>query len=707
MKCEDFIFGVQYYRAPTPSCENWESDLKNIKENGFNSVKFWVQWGWSHRNENEFYFDDIDRLMDLAYENELRVTLNVIFDVAPVWIFNKYPEAKIVLANGRVVEPHAVGHRQIGGFPGTCYNHYSSFVERMKFLKETVERYKNHPALHMWDIWNEPEQCGTYRYAKADELPCFCDSCKSKFKDYLKVKYEGRIEKLNDVWGRCYRDFEDIQLPTERFTFSDFIDFREFHLDTLTKEANSRIRLAKEIDKNHPVYLHVVPNTSSIFNALTGVDDFAMAKECDVFASTNFAKPIWSILTTSAGVGKTCYNVECHIGNGNTKMHQKQISLKDMVKDLVPQIGMGIRGFMFWQYRPEVFGHESPAWGVTKTDGSIGSVGIAAKEFIKRIEPYTEEIMKSKSPQAEIAIWKGRKNEILSFCIHNELSGFAKSIEAYVNAAYYNNYNCCVVDDEMIISGLKDIKLLIMPFCYEASQKLINAVDEFVKNGGTLLCEAHLGGYNSDIGRHSYNMPGVGANKLWNIDEVYTTSSYHLKNIVKDTEIDTSDFVDDVKKAIDAYGLNGGKNFNIKTNMGFNLVGAERFACVEGENAEVIGTFNDEPCIIKKSHGKGCIYYCGTNLGEGAEAGKDAFERFMVYVAENAGVIRNPYSSTRSVHIDEISENIIVAHNAGADNVKITLNGKYYSLYQNGECATEHTIGAESADVLVKVRDEI
>ena len=46
-------------------------------------------------------------------------------------------------------------------------------------------------------------------------------------------------------------------------------------------------------------------------------------------------------------------------------------------------------------------------------------------------------------------------------------------------------------------------------------------------------------------------------------------------------------------------------------------------------------------------------------------------------------------------------------HNSGADNVKITLNGKYYSLYQNGECATEHTIGAESADVLVKVRDEI
>ena len=340
----DFIFGVQYYRAPTPAPESWADDLKNIKANGFNTVKFWVQWGWTHRDENEFYFADIDRLMDLAYENGLKVTLNVIFDVAPVWIFEKYPESKMVLANGSIVEPNAEGHRQIGGFPGTCYNHEKSFEARMEFLRRTVERYKDHPAMHMWDIWNEPEQCGPHRYAKSPELPCFCDNCQAKFKKYLEAKYN-TIDALNEKWGRCYRSFNDVQLPRDRYTFGDFIDFREFHLDTLTNEANSRIRLAKEIDKNHPVYLHVVPNTSSIFNSLVGVDDFELAKECDVFASTNFATPIWSVLTTSAGKGKTCYNVECHIGSGSTKMHQKQISIKDMAKDLLPQIGMGLRGF--------------------------------------------------------------------------------------------------------------------------------------------------------------------------------------------------------------------------------------------------------------------------------------------------------------------------------------------------------------------------
>lgn len=699
----DFIFGVQYYRAPTPSRDNWESDIRKVRENGFNSIKFWVQWGWTHRDEEVFYFDDIDTLMDLAYQNGLKVTLNVIFDVAPVWVYDKYPESKMVLASGKVVEPRVVGHRQIGGFPGTCYNHKAAFHARMLFLEKTVERYKDHPAMDMWDIWNEPEQCGPYRFPKTEELACFCPSCKAKFKDYLKRKYQDDIEKLNDVWGRCYRSFDDLQLPGESCTFSDFMDFREFHLDTMTAEANSRIRLVKKLDQSHPVYLHVVPNTSSIFNAMTGVDDFAMAKECDLFASTNFASPIWSILTTSAGRGKVCYNVECHIGNGSTAMHQKQITLKDMVRDLVPQIGMGIRGFMFWQYRPEVLGLESPAWGVTKPDGSIGSVGLAAKEFIGRLGPYTHEIMGAKAPEAEIAIWKGRKNEILSFAIHNDLTGFAKSIEAYVNGAYYNNYNCRIVDDETIAQGLPGVKLLILPYCYGADRKLMDGVDDFVRKGGTLLCEAHLGAYNGDSGRHSYRMPGLGADELWGIREEYTTSAYHLESMVEQGKPDTSAMADDVKKAIAAYGLNGGKNFRIHTDLGFDLMGAERFACVSGSGAEVIGTFNGVACIIRQKCGKGTIFYCGTNLGEGAEADGRAFGSFLDYLAGCAGVEKNPFSQGYGLHVDRVSENIIAVNNQRAEPVELKLDGSYRGLYAGGTAGADtYVIRPGSADLLVR-----
>ena len=704
---DGFIFGAQYYRAPTPSRGNWENDLKNMKAMGLNSVKFWVQWRWTHRGTNDFYYEDIDCLMDLAAKNGLKVTLNIIFDVAPGWVFDQYPDCRIVLADGTVMEPRAEGHRQIGGFPGTCYNHDEAFRQRMRFLRKTTQRYKDHPAMYMWDVWNEPEQCGPYRYAKTDKLPCFCSSCRTKFKQWLKKKYDENVDLLNSVWGRCYKDFEEIDLPVERFTFSDFLDYREFQLDTMTKEANARIRLVKEIDRKHPVYLHVVPNTSGIFNALTGVDDFEMAKECDVFASTNFAKPIWSILTLSAGRDKTCYNVECHIGSGSTKMHQKQITLRDMVKDLIPQIGMGIRGFMFWQYRPEVLGLESPAWGMTKPDGSIGSVGIAAKEFIERLSPYIEDIMAAKPPKTEIAVWKGRKNEILSFCIDNELTGFAKSVEAYVNAAYYSNYNCCVVNDERVIEGLDEIKLLIMPYCYEADEKLIRAVDHFVKNGGTLLCEAHLGGYNADMGRHSYTMPGCGADQLWDIHETYTTSSYHLESLMQREGLDTSGMADDVKKAIDAYGINGGRNFQILTQMGYSLTGANRFACIEAQGARVIGRFHREPCIISKTYGKGIIIYCGTNLGEDSQLNETAFRKFVVSAAEAAGVCRNPYSTRDGIHIDHITDHIIAVNNSTKEAVEIALEGTYTSLFQATDLKTDfpserYMIEAESADLLIR-----
>ena len=108
-----FIFGAQYYRAPTPEPECWEADFARMRELGFTMVKLWVQWRWSHRRtrsgEPRFIFDDLDRLMDLAAANGLQVTLNTILDVAPEWLYEIYGSARQVSANGQRIEPYAVG----------------------------------------------------------------------------------------------------------------------------------------------------------------------------------------------------------------------------------------------------------------------------------------------------------------------------------------------------------------------------------------------------------------------------------------------------------------------------------------------------------------------------------------------------------------------------------------------------------------------
>lgn len=698
-----FIWGVQYYRAPTPAKEHWEKDLKQIKEIGFTDIRFWIMWRWNHRNEDEYDFSDIDCLMELAKKNNLRVTLGLIFDVTPSWILKKYPDVQQVLSNGNQVKPFASLCRQIGGTPGPCFNHEGALNERKKFLEKVVTRYRNHPSLFMWDVWCEPEQCFPYRHPDNSTMFCYCPNCYKKFQIQMKKKY-GSIDKLNEVWGKCFRDWDDLELPLSTDTFADFIDFREFHLDTMTEEANWRLNLVKKLDALHPVYLHVVPNTSKIFNAVTGVDDYAITENCDVFAATNFAEPVWSIMTMSAARGKTAYNVECHIGAGSTKMHQKIITLDDMIYDLVPQIGLGLRGFMFWQYHAETLGLEAPAWGCAKPDGSLSSVGIAAQKFISILSPYINTIMQGNNLKAQIAVWKGRKNELFSYCI-DSLEDFGDNIEAYLKYFYLNNYNCKVVDDKILEGdGLDDVKLLILPHCYEADKKLVEAVNSFVEKGGVILCEAHFGGYNADTGRHSEIMPGLSLDKEWGIREEITTSSYYLRSERITSENMMDNISDDLKKALDAYGVKGNKYFEIKMKDGSIVAGAERFATLQFREGEALGTFDNHVCIACIPKGKGHIFYCGTNLGNGAAILPDGFKDLMEYVCTIAQVEKNMSGMPFGVHTDIISDNLIVVNNTTDSIVEFRLEDDRKGIFYDKEIVgNKKLIPAHSAEILVKI----
>ncbi len=72
-------------------------------------------------------------------------------------------------------------------------------------------------------------------------------------------------------------------MPRVTGSITDFVDWREFHLDTLTEEAQWRLDCVAQLDPAHGRYLHVVPVW---FNAVTCVDDFAIARPCEVFAAT-------------------------------------------------------------------------------------------------------------------------------------------------------------------------------------------------------------------------------------------------------------------------------------------------------------------------------------------------------------------------------------------------------------------------------------
>jgi len=685
-----FLWGTAYYRAPEPEPSLWENDFKKMRDIGFTDVKYLVQWRWSHIKEDHYYFDDTKKLLDLAAKYKLRVTLNFLFDVSPHWLFDKYPDAKPVLNNGKVVEPFVAGHRAIGGHPGPCYNHEGARKERMKFLDRTVSTFSDHPAMHMWDVWNEPELCYPQRNPiTVEKLACYCANCSSAFKEYLRNKYD-TLELLNDRWGRNYQEWHQVEMARSPEAFLDFIDWREFHGRTLFNEAAWRIKMVREKDPIHTVFLHVVPNTMNPFNAVTTcVNDFEMADLCDVFAATTIG-PLFTTQLISAGRGKVCYNVECHINGGNTSTHQKIIDLQALLKDFVPQLGLGIKGFMFWQFRPEVLGQEAPAWGVVNLDGSDREVTKACRTFWKTIQPFTSMLMTANPVPDLIGVWKNRKNEIFQYCVHHTLNSFTENVDGYVNTLYWNNYSFRYISGNKISDeSIESCKVLIMPSAYYLTEEEAEMVVSWVKAGGVLIAEAHMGGYNGTTGRHSRLLPGCGLQKAFGIKEETTTSSFHLN--MEKAEAITENVTADTKKALISIGITGARYFPVSQADGTMIWGDSRYAELSGDNIEPEGFFEKgKPCAVSKPLGKGYIYYYGTLLGSGSAKDSKGLTNLIDRACKKAGVQKILKASAETIQkfrVDVLQMNgedkFITIHSMNDEKIQVSLsgNGLYVGLF--------------------------
>lgn len=658
-----FLLGAQYYRAPTPEPKCWASDLACMREMGMNAVKFWVQWRWSHLRGDRFVFDDLDRLMDLAAQNHLQVTLNLILDVAPHWLYEKYPDAKQIMANGRTVEPYGVAQRQIGGHPGPCYNHPGALAERQKFTREVIAHFRQHPALAMWDVWNEPEISFPQRSAHIDTLVCYCPHCQAAFIQWLQAKYAS-LDQLNQVWGRCYETWGEVEVPRSVQAFTDFVDWREFHIQTMTREAAWRLDAARQQDGAHVNYLHVVPNTLTAFNPVScAVDDFEMAALCDVFAATMNGGPVMAQEVLSAARGKTCYNVESHLNYGSTAMHQRVLTLNDLLKDWLPQIAMGIRGFLFWQYRPEVLGLESPAWGLVNLDGTDRPITLAVRTFIEKMAPHLQALMDCQPLPPQVGIWKSRKNEIFHFAMHGNFDTLVDSQEGYIQTLYQMNVPYRFISGEMLEKGeLDGLKILILPSPYLMTEPEAAHLDTWVRQGGVVVAEAHLAGYNSTSGRHSRVLPGCGLADAWGLRETGATSSYHLHTDAfagaQTAALCDSSIPEDVRKAMADFAVAGGMYFPIQLTGGPVAWGADRYAQLSGDGAQPGGWFEPGvPCLVSKTVGAGAVYYAATHLGQGAKKNSAGLVAWLQKALDRAKV--KPTAGLKGVGLSAVRVGLI------------------------------------------------
>lgn len=270
--------GVDYYP------EQWDSslmdaDMDTMLELGCNVIRIGeFSWHLMETTEGNFDFSFFDGVITKAKEKGLRVIMGTPTATIPAWLAKKHPSIVSEFEGGM--------KRTFGGRHVYCFNAPVLYEYSEKIIRALVSHYKDEEAIVAWQIDNELGHEGS------DE--CYCAQCQKAFQSYLKKKFCGDVDALNDTygttfWSQEYNDFDEIPTPMATITTHNpalRLDWERFRSQSIVDFAEFQANLIRELAPNA-----VVMHDFSGGGLAKHVDFSAVAKGLDVVAYNNY--PVW------------------------------------------------------------------------------------------------------------------------------------------------------------------------------------------------------------------------------------------------------------------------------------------------------------------------------------------------------------------------------------------------------------------------------
>jgi beta-galactosidase len=188
-----FFYGAVYFRKSNPPQEDWARDHATAAKMGVNMFRHWFMWSAIEVAPGKYDWRDYDAQMDLAAKNKIRVVIAEMTTAAPEWAFEHFAHARYLASDGSVTHSGISASSATGGFPGLCLDNEDVRELAEKWITALVQRYKDHPAMHACDIWNEH----SYPGGSPQRMNCYCDATQTKFREWLMKKY-GSVEALDN-----------------------------------------------------------------------------------------------------------------------------------------------------------------------------------------------------------------------------------------------------------------------------------------------------------------------------------------------------------------------------------------------------------------------------------------------------------------------------------------------------------------------------
>jgi len=486
--------GVYYYPEAWPESQ-WARDMANIRKLGMEFVHMGeFAWYFMEPEEGQFHFEWLDKNIDLAAKNGLKVILCTPSAAPPVWLARNHPEILMVDGAGRTIQH---GSREHADWSSQLYRDYVTKIDT-----ELARRYGHDRRVWGWQIDNELSHYGKhFSYSRA---------ATQRFRDWLKEKY-GSIDRLNADWGgafwsEMYQSFDQIEIPNEQVLVADpsphaVLDFRRWFAHEAANYLDSQASVLRRYSENQWI-------TTNFMAMHADVNPVLSRSSLDVFSWTHY--PVHGNLNEgelgyrlgSASVMSFMHDFMRPLTgiSGIMELQPGQVNWGDYNPWPLPgaihmwilrAFGAGANFVCTYRYRQPLYGSELYHKGLAETDGVTPSPGgreysEAMSDILKLRQQYRPDAREPESYAARrTAFLIGFDNR---WDIENHPQTKLWNTEAHW-MRYYRALKSAMAPIDVITEETEFDKypFVVAPAYQLVSEDLVKRWTRYAQNGGHLI----------------------------------------------------------------------------------------------------------------------------------------------------------------------------------------------------------------------------
>jgi len=493
-------FGAVYFRKSNPPAVDWARDHARAVADGHTLLRHWVIWNAVEIAPGVFDWDDYDRMLDLSAANGIRVVLGEMLIDYPEWLVTACPDGRAEMFDGRKRWSEMHTSCATGGHAVMCLDHAEVRDRAENFLRMMARRYRGHPALHAYDVWNECTVYGPERF-------CYCPHTEEAFRRWLRVRYGDDVRAVGRAWRRhSLSNWQDVRLPRAFQPYPDSLDATRFYNDNYLEQLRWRVATLRSEDPEVIIAAHGNARSFADLSSAAN-DDYRAACEVDLWGYTYYygtqCPPLMAAdITRGAADGKPFWRAEAvgdhdwqnrnHAGNPD-HAHDRMHEPAEIRLDALISLAGGATAYQNPRWRPLLDGPLFAAFGWYDLDGqpTERSAEVALLAAWAR-EPALAPLWAARPVAGEVGLLLIPEAQDDVFCRHGR-SGFYG--DAFIGA-WQAWRDAGVATDIARLPQLEPFRVVYVPFAAAVSDATLARLRAWVEAGGTLIAEAPFAFFN-------------------------------------------------------------------------------------------------------------------------------------------------------------------------------------------------------------------